>query len=106
MLRRFALFAVLLLAARPMLAAPSAAPAVKPADVDAIVRLELDKTWAPGCTLAIVKGNDVVYSGATGVSSVEHASPMTPATIFEIGSVTKQFTAVLALMLADEGKLS
>jgi CubicO group peptidase (beta-lactamase class C family) len=84
----------------------AAASAVTTADVDAVVRAELATTWSPGCALAVVKGGQVLHSAGYGLASIEHQAPVKPSTVFPIGSVTKHFTAVLTLLLVDEGKLT
>ena len=60
----------------------------------------------PGASLAIVKDDKVIYLKGLGVKDFEHNKPVTPDTRFAIGSATKAFTAMLAVMSADEGKLS
>jgi CubicO group peptidase (beta-lactamase class C family) len=60
----------------------------------------------PGMSLAIVKDDKVVYLKGLGVKDFEKNIPVTPDTRFAIGSSTKAFTAMLAVMSADEGKLS
>src|ERR1051325_6201529 len=60
----------------------------------------------PGASLAIVKDDKVIYLKGLGVKDFEHNTPVTPDTRFAIGSATKAFTAMLAVMSADEGKLS
>jgi CubicO group peptidase (beta-lactamase class C family) len=56
--------------------------------------------------VAVVKGNDTVLFKAYGKADVEWDVPMTADAMFEIGSLTKQFTAVAILQLRDQGKLS
>ena len=60
----------------------------------------------PGISLAIVKDDKVIYLKGLGVKDFEHNVPVTPDTRFAIGSASKAFTAMLAVMSADEGKLS
>ena len=60
----------------------------------------------PGVSLAIVKDDQVIYLKGLGVKDFEKQLPVTPDTRFAIGSATKAFTAMLAAMSADEGKLS
>ena len=63
-------------------------------------------TATPGCSVgASVKGR-VVVNKAYGMADLEHDVANTPDTIFEAGSVSKQFTAAGVLLLAREGKLS
>src|SRR5215217_7371335 len=60
----------------------------------------------PGISLAIVKDDKVIYLKGLGVKDFERNIPVTPDTRFAIGSSTKAFTAMLAVISADEGKLS
>ena len=60
----------------------------------------------PGISLAIVKDDKVIYLKGFGVKDFEHNTPVTPDTRFAIGSSSKAFTAMLAVIGADEGKLS
>ena len=60
----------------------------------------------PGLSLAIVKDDKVIYLKGLGVKDFEKKIPVTPDTLFAIGSSSKAFTAMLAVMSADEGKLS
>lgn len=63
-------------------------------------------TGTPGCSVgASIKGK-VVVNKAYGMADLEHDVPNTADTIFEAGSVSKQFTAAAMLMLAREGKIS
>lgn len=58
-----------------------------------------------GMAIAIVKDDEVVLAQGFGVSDIETETPVTPETIFAIGSATKAFTATLVGMLVDEGKM-
>ena len=60
----------------------------------------------PGISLAIVKDDKVIYLKGLGVKDFEHNIPVTPDTRFAIGSASKAFTAMLAVISADEGKLT
>src|SRR5438093_6072117 len=60
----------------------------------------------PGVSLVIVKDDRVIYMKGLGVKDFEHNVPVTPDTLFAIGSSSKAFTAMAAVMSADEGKLS
>ena len=60
----------------------------------------------PGCAVAVSRRDTVVLERAWGSANLEHPAPITPATIFEAGSVSKQFTAAAVLRLAQQGKLS
>ena len=60
----------------------------------------------PGISLAIVKDDQIIYLKGRGYRDVDKKVPVTPDTQFAIGSASKAFTAMLAVMSADEGKLS
>jgi D-alanyl-D-alanine carboxypeptidase len=76
------------------------------AEVDAIVRAEIDKGRAPGISVAVVRAGKVVLAKGYGLANVELDAPAGPETVYQIGSLTKQFTATAVMMLAEEGKLS
>ena len=61
---------------------------------------------AVGTVVAIVKGNDTLLMKGYGKADIEWDVPMQADAMFEIGSVTKQFTAAAILQLRDAGKLS
>ena len=61
---------------------------------------------APGCAAAVSLNGDTVFEKAFGLADLEHNVPNTPQTIFESGSVAKQFTAAALVLLQQEGKLS
>src|SRR6266540_1812640 len=60
----------------------------------------------PGCAAGVSAGGRSVLQRAYGMADLEHDIRNTPDTIFEAGSVAKQFTAASVLLLAKEGKLS
>lgn len=60
----------------------------------------------PGGSILIAKGDKIIYQKAFGLADLEHNVPNTIETIFEAGSVSKQFTAASILLLVSEGKLS
>jgi len=59
----------------------------------------------PGMAIAVVKDDEVILTHGFGIASVEEETPVTPETIFAIGSATKAFTSTLVGMLVDEGKM-
>ena len=60
----------------------------------------------PGLALAVVQRGRVVYARGFGVTCVEpHGQPVTPETLFRIGSVTKPLTGSVVMRLVDRGKL-
>lgn len=60
---------------------------------------------SPGCALGISRGGSYTTRGY-GLASIELGVPITPSTVFDIGSVSKQFTAMAVVLLAQDGKLS
>jgi len=61
---------------------------------------------APGCAAAVSLNGEIVFEKAFGLADMEHNVPNTTQTIFESGSVAKQFTAASLVLLQQEGKLS
>jgi CubicO group peptidase (beta-lactamase class C family) len=74
--------------------------------LDSIAGSGVARGLVVGSVIAVVKGNDTVLFKAYGKADVEWNVPMTADAMFEIGSITKQFTAVAILQLRDAGKLS
>ncbi|HEX3554209.1 MAG TPA: serine hydrolase domain-containing protein [Thermoanaerobaculia bacterium] len=64
------------------------------------------KPGSPGCALAVIQDGRIAYEKGYGLASLEQGVPITPQTVFDIGSTSKQFTAASVLLLAQEGKLS
>jgi CubicO group peptidase (beta-lactamase class C family) len=60
----------------------------------------------PGCAVGVAQDGKPVLAKAYGMADLEHDVKNTPVTVFEAGSVSKQFTAAAVLLLAREGKLS
>jgi CubicO group peptidase (beta-lactamase class C family) len=61
---------------------------------------------APGIAIGVMQGDHIVLARGYGLANIELRVPVTPDTVFRIGSITKQFTAAAALRLAEQGKLS
>ncbi len=74
------------------------------ADIGKIVRESMELTKTPGLTVAIVRDGKAEITGY-GFADLEHRVPAKADTVFEIGSVTKQFTATLVMMMLEQGKL-
>ena len=64
------------------------------------------KRGTPGCAVGVSRHGRTVLARAYGLANLEYDVPNTPETIFEAGSVAKQFTAAAILLLAQQGKLS
>ena len=73
--------------------------------LEARIAQEMAAGQVPGLALAIVQGQEVRYAGGFGVTSVEEGGlPVTPQTLFRIGSVTKPLTGTMLMRLVESGK--
>lgn len=61
---------------------------------------------SPGCALGVSRDGNVVYQNGYGMANLELDVPITPASIFHVASVSKQFTAMAVMLLVRDGKLS
>ncbi len=77
----------------------------KTARVDSVFRV-FDRTDSPGCALGVYQDGAVRYARGYGMASLEHGMPLSPRSVLDVGSISKQFTAMSMLILAKEGKLS
>jgi CubicO group peptidase (beta-lactamase class C family) len=109
MMRRVA-YAVALLPLLALGALPTAAPAQTATSVDVRQYEEvLTNSYPadePGAAALVARGGAVEYLDASGMADLELDVPLAPDMVFEIGSITKQFTAASILMLMEEGKLA
>ena len=67
---------------------------------------DLTSPGSPGCALAVARDGKILYEKGYGLANIEENVPITPQTVFDIGSTSKQFTAASILLLAQQGKLS
>src|SRR6476660_7487625 len=74
--------------------------------IDSVVKAEMARQKIPGVAVAVVKGGEVMLAKGYGEANVEHHVPVTPETVFESGSVGKQFTSTAVMLLAQDGKLA
>ena len=79
--------------------------AIEPA-VDAFINSEMQKQKIPGVSLAVVKDGKPLIVKGYGFANLEHQVPVKPETIFQSGSVGKQFTATAVMMLVEDGKIN
>jgi CubicO group peptidase (beta-lactamase class C family) len=63
-------------------------------------------TSTPGCAVGVSRDGRVLLEKGYGMADLEHDAPITGRTVFEAGSVSKQFTAAAVLLLARDGKIS
>jgi CubicO group peptidase (beta-lactamase class C family) len=95
------------LAALLVLAASSAAAQHDlAARIDAIVEAPIKQGRVAGASIVVTRGNQVIAERAYGFADLQLEVPTPPRAIYEIGSITKQFTAAAILLLVEEGKLS
>jgi len=100
-------------AGRQAAGAEHAPAAVAPFALSSAQAEEIDKIFAPfagpdtpGCSVAVLKDGRIVFARGYGRANLEYDIPITPETVFEAGSVAKQFTAAALLLLSADGKLS
>jgi CubicO group peptidase (beta-lactamase class C family) len=74
--------------------------------VDSYISAQLREQRIPGLALAVIRDGRVVKSQGYGLGNIELQVPVTPDTVFQLGSIGKQFTATAILMLAEDGKVS
>lgn len=73
--------------------------------VDGVVQSSMQESGVPGMTVAIAKNDTMLYVQGYGVTDLTTRAAIQPKVIFEIGSITKQFTAALIMKLQEQGKL-
>jgi CubicO group peptidase (beta-lactamase class C family) len=73
--------------------------------VDDYVRAQMSRRHIPGLALAVVRDGRIIRTRGYGLASVELGAPVTPETVFEIGSVSKQITAAAVMLLVEEGRV-
>src|SRR5216117_480362 len=98
--RQASLVLVLLLA--PLLVA---APPARADAIDDYIKVEMERRHIPGLALAVARNGKIVKVRGYGIANLEHDVPVTPDTVFELASVTKQFTAAAIMKLVEEGKV-
>ena len=72
--------------------------------VDALFA-DLNRKSSPGLAIAVVRDGKVILRRGYGLASIEHRVPITPATVFDIASLSKQFTGLAVAMLVSEGRI-
>lgn len=75
-------------------------------EVDDYIETQMRNLHIPGISLAVVRDGRIVKAKGFGLGNIEANSASTPKTVYEIGSVTKQFTAAAVMMLVEKGKVS
>ncbi len=75
-------------------------------DFAPLVRRLMARDQIPGVAVGIVEHGQLVFARGFGYRDVEHRLPMTPDTLFPLGSASKAFTATAIALLADEGRIA
>src|SRR5215831_5501315 len=105
-LRIVTVAAVLIVLAAAELAAQDTLPVELRAAIDKAASEVLETTGAPSASVAVVRDGKIAYTHAYGLAVIEPPTPATTEMRYSIGSISKQFTAAAALLLAEERKLS
>jgi len=74
--------------------------------LDDAILAEMQRSHVPGVSIAVVKDGKIIREQGYGFADLENNVKVTPATMFQSGSVGKTFTAALVMLLAQDGKLS
>jgi CubicO group peptidase (beta-lactamase class C family) len=74
--------------------------------VDEFIKAEMQKRKIPGLSLAVVKNGEVIKAQGYGLANIELNVPATAETVYQSGSVGKQFTSAAVMLLVEEGKIN
>jgi len=91
-------------AAGATIAAQAKTPAWAP-QVDKVFS-QWDRRDSPGCALGVFENGAIAYERGYGMADIEHDVPIAPDSVFYVGSLSKQFTAMAAALAVQQGKLS
>ena len=89
-----------------VLAALLSPPLVHGDDVDDYVKIRMEKEHLPGLSLAVIKDGKLVKLKGYGSADLELKVPSSPETVYQVGSITKQFTAAAILLLVQDGRVN
>ena len=89
-----------------VLAGCASPPRTAPDAVDAVIAAEMQTQRIPGAAVAVVRQGQVLKASGYGSSNLEHAVPVSRSTLFQSGSLGKQFTAVALMLQVEDGKLA
>jgi CubicO group peptidase (beta-lactamase class C family) len=85
---------------------PCVAQQTVSAKVDQFIKAEMRRQRIPGLSLAVIRDGRSIVAKGYGLANVEHQIQVKPETVFQSGSIAKQFTATAVMILVEEGKLS
>ena len=95
----------LLLCTALLAAGPVQAQSPETAKVDSVVHEAMASQKIPGVAVAVIRGSQTILAKGYGLANVEHRVPVTTQTIFQSGSVGKQFTSTAVMQLVEAGKI-
>jgi len=90
----------------PIITAYAALSAANTASLQSVVDGYRESQDVAGVSAVVIRGNDVIFAGASGLADIADGRDMTPDTVLYVGSLSKIFTAILTLNLVESDKLS
>jgi CubicO group peptidase (beta-lactamase class C family) len=94
---RVSLFVLVLLLATTLVAGAD--------EINDFIRGQMKSQNMPGLALAVVKNGEIVKTAGYGLADIKLKIPVSPETVFHIGSISKQFVATGIMLLVQEGRL-
>jgi CubicO group peptidase (beta-lactamase class C family) len=76
-----------------------------PAQVDTYLQAGMQHWQIPGLAVAVIRNDTLALVRSYGLANIELGAPTSPGSVFEIGPISKQFTAAAVMMLVEEGKM-
>jgi hypothetical protein len=80
--------------------------AQEPVDLSPAVDQLFPRKDAPGCAVGVIKDGRIIHKRGYGMANLDFDIPISPATVFNVASLSKQFTAMSIALLAQQGKIS
>ena len=105
MFKRFISLLLIIIFSFPLLAQETVSNPVLEPMIDSMAK-DLVNDNSPGFVIGVIQDDEFIFLKAYGLADIENNIPITTATLFDIGSVTKQFTAMCIALLNQDGKLS
>lgn len=75
-------------------------------EIDSLIIDEIKDEYGPGGVFMVAKNGKIIYEKAIGKANIELDENLTTNSVFQLGSMTKQFTAIAILILEEQGKLN
>jgi len=94
-----------LLSIGAVFAAAAFAQPTRPKSIDSYMVREMQTRRIPGAAVAVVRHCSITFKNAYGIANLETDTPVRTNSIFQLASLTKQFTAAAIMMLVEEGKV-